>query len=808
MSRHTPFRIAVIIAIGATVFTLSACGGAQARKVKHLERGKTYLAAGNLEKARVEFQNALQIAPSDPEARYEVGIVDEKLGRIQEAAQFFQGTLDIDRAHLQARTHLARLYIFSAVPNKALELIKPGLDAHPDDSELLTLRAAARVQQKDMSEAQADAERAVQLDPANADAVSTLAGIYSSQKDFDKARALLEQGIKRSPKSADLRLVLAQVYAGENRMADAENTLLELVQLEPGTRSHRIRLAQFYASQKQLDAAEHVLRAGIKEIPGDRDLKLSLIDFLAIRRSPELAEKELVAMIAADPKDFDMKFALAKFYEANGQSPRAESIYRQVIQSENLNAAGLAARDRLAALLVQRNDKAGAEKLMAEVLAKSPRDNEALILRGTLALASKDPKSAIADLRTVLRDQPNATAVLRALALAHLANGETAIGEETMRRAVETNPKDPGIRLDLAQVLARLGKPEQAEPILVDIVKEQPNNTTALNLLFRVSAANKDDATAQSAAAGLVAAAPKASVGYLFEGLMAEQANRSEDALRLYAQAVDLQPDALEPLDAQIRILVKMKRPAEAMKRLDEITARAPTAPFAAFIKGELLYAQKDLEGAQAAYRLAIARIPTWWQPYHGLADAQFAAKKPDDALATLRRGQTAAGDKEPLSLEIARYLERSGKIDEALREYDAIEAADPQSEVAANNLAMLLVTYKKDTASIERAKALTARFADSGNPSYLDTYGWVLFKHGETAASVSVLQQVVSKAPDEPVLRYHLGMAESQAGSATDAVTNLTRAVNSGRKFTGLDEAKAALDKLAKLQPDLASKT
>jgi cellulose synthase operon protein C len=99
----------------------------------------------------------------------------------------------------------------------------------------------------------------------------------------------------------------------------------------------------------------------------------------------------------------------------------------------------------------------------------------------------------------------------------------------------------------------------------------------------------------------------------------------------------------------------------------------------------------------------------------------------------------------------------------------------------------------------------LSARFADSVNPSYLDTYGWVLYKRGEAAASVPVLERAVGKSPDEPIARYHLGMAQSQLGSSSEARDNLLRAVNSGAKFAGLDEAKATLDKIAKL-PESAS--
>ena len=806
--RTASVRFASIVVLVMIATALTACGGAQARKARHLEKGQSYLVAGNFEKARVEFQNALQIAPVDPEARFEMGVVNEKLGKIREAASFYQGTLDVSPEHLGARRNLARLYVLSAVPDKASELIKPALEKHPDDAELLVLRAAIRAQQNELVAAQSDAERAVQLDPKNSDAVATLAGIYSTSKAIDKAQTLLEQSITKIPDSVDLRLILAQLYVNENRPADAERLLLDLVRLKPSERAHRIRLAQFYARQNQLDAAEQALREGIKAIPEDRELKLSLIDFLASRKTPESAETELKAMVAADPKDFEMKFALARFYQRTHKEQLAEGIYQQVVDTEKLDAAGLAARDRLAELRVQRNDVAGAQALIAEVLAKSPRDDDALVLRGNLALAKSDPKSAIADLRTVLRDQPNAIGVLRVLARAHLANGEPALAEETMRRAVEANPKDATVRLDLAQLLSQIGKSEQAKPIVADLVKEQPNNLPALDTLFRVSVATKDYAAAKTAAEAMVASQPKAAVGYLYEGMLAQEAKRNDEALRLYAQAVDLQPDGFEPLQAQIHLLVALKRIPDAVKRLDEVIAKDPTAAMAPNLKGELFLAQGNIGDAEAAFNDAIARAPRWWQPYRGLAHAQVLAKDTEAAVATLRKAQSGVDQPEQLTLDLALYLEQEGKTDEAMSRYEEVLRRNPRSEVAVNNLAMLLVSYKKDPASVDRAKSLCAQFANSSNPSFLDTYGWVLFKHGEAAASVQVLERVVSKVPNAPVALYHLGMAQSLNGSNAQALDNLTRAVKSGQKFAGLDEAKETLDKLAKLPSSGAAKT
>src|SRR5277367_4591825 len=103
MSRTALRRNVAVIVLGMSTLVLAACGGAQARKIKHLEKGKAFLTAGNYEKARVEFQNALQIAPTDPEARFENGVVDERLGKAREAAQFYQGAIEVNPEHVEAR---------------------------------------------------------------------------------------------------------------------------------------------------------------------------------------------------------------------------------------------------------------------------------------------------------------------------------------------------------------------------------------------------------------------------------------------------------------------------------------------------------------------------------------------------------------------------------------------------------------------------------------------------------------------------------------------------------------------------------
>jgi tetratricopeptide (TPR) repeat protein len=788
----------LLVAVVSVAVLLAGCGGAETRKARHLAKGQTFLAQGNFEKARVEFRNALQIAPNDSDARYENGVADEKLGNAREAAQFYQGAIDSNVDNVRARTSLARLFVLSGAPDRALETLKPSLERHPDDAGLLTVRAAARSQLKDPGGALQDAERAVQLAPDSEDAVATLAGITKSAGQTDRAQKLLEDAVKRLPATVDLRLALAQLYASQGQQPQVEALLIELVKLKPDDKAHRLRLAQYYARLSHSDEAEQVLREAIKALPGERSLKVDLVQFLVARRGRDAAAKELASMIAANPADYDLKFAQAEFFEQSKEIDQAANVYQQVIAAAGLDAPGLTARNRLAVLRVQGNDAAGAEKLLAEVLAKSPRDNDALILRGNLALSRQDPKSAIADLRSVLRDQPNTIGVMRSLARAHLANGEPALAEETMRRAVEANPKDPGARLDLVQLLIQLGKPEQARPVVDELVKQDPGNLNALDAQFHVAAATNDMTAARTAAQAMVSLQPKASIGYYYEGTVAESAKQLDAAVQFYSAALDAQPEAAEPLQGITRVLVALNRSAEAARRLDEVSAKYPKLPFALNIKGELLMTTHRTADAKTAFSAAIERQPKWRVPYQNLAMAQITDKDLAAAAATLQTGIHQVEHPDTLQVDLAALFERMGKPDEAMQMYDAALRKDPRADVAANNLAMLLITYKKDQPSLDRAKDLAQRFANSSNGSFLDTYGWVLYKRGEGAAALAALQTAVAKTPDAPASLYHLGMAQASAGLSDAARDSLSRSLKSGKSFPGIDEAKSTLAKLA----------
>jgi tetratricopeptide (TPR) repeat protein len=781
--------------------SLGACGSAQSRKAGYIERGQKYYASGNYDKARLEFRNAVQIDSKDADARFMLGQVAEKSGDVRDALGQYQAALNANPKQAGARAALGRIYLYGGLPDKAVELAEVGLATDPKNAQFLTVRGAARAQLGNAQAALEDAQIAVQISPSDDYAIALLASLYKRRGEFDQAIHVVNVGLQRLPNDVELRLMLADLQAAHNQPSEAEVQLRAVVALEPNVISHRYLLAQFYLRQQNVDAAEKTLREAVASVPDSNDAKLRLVEFLASQRSPDRAAAQVDQFLANAPDNDKLRLDLGQFLAQQGQTERAESAFRAVIAHAGTAADGLSARDRLASLLVSRKDIPGAAALIAEVLKQNPRDNDALILRSTIALARGETQAAINDMRAVLRDQPNAVPVMRMLSRAYQQNNEPDLAEETLRTAVQISPKDFQSRLDLAQTLMSAGKMDQAGALLEQLVRENPSSLPVQESLYRVQAASKRYSEALATAQTIEHTYPKMALGYYLTGLIDETEQKPDAAAKDYEQALQRESDAGEPLAALVRLDLRRKQSQAAMARVNAVITHSPDNAVARNLKAEMLMAAGQVDTAASAYQDTVQVAPNWPIGYHGLALAQMTAKHNDAAIKTLQLGidktQAAAAI---LIEDLSGLYERLGRPQDAIDLYERLLAKNPNSFFAANNLAMLLVTYHDDAASLARAQKLADQLAASSEVNLIDTRGWVKFKSGDFHGAESLLQQAVDKAPTAPEIRYHLGMAQLRSGEQQSAEQNLESAVGSNRPFPGMDDAKAALAQLKKV--------
>jgi Flp pilus assembly protein TadD len=789
--RSARFCLALVV-LGSL---LAACGGAQSRFAAHMQRGENYFAAGDFAKANVEFRNAMQISPRNTDAALMAGRTAEKLGRIRDAAGLYQYVVDNAPDNVEARANLSRLLALGGAPDRAVRLLEPALAKHPDDARLLTVRAFARLnlKQPDRAGALADVEHALRISPASEEAVALRARMYADAGEFAAGAALVTAVLRQHPDSIDMREILAGLYNAAGEPLKAEEQLRTLVRLKPADARFRYTLAQFYLGGHRTDDAQRVLEETVRDLKSD-DARLRLVAFLTTQRGAAQGEQALRDFIAHDPGNDELRLALGTLLQQSGNSKEAVTVYEEVVRRDGTGPKGLLARDRLAGLALSEGRNDEARQLIEQVLRENPHDNDALAMRGQIELARGDLSAAIADFRAVLREQPRAAAVYRLLARAYVANDQLALAEEQLRKAIEIAPAETTLLLELARLQVQSGQAAEAVALLEPAATNAPTDSLLREALVRAYLAKGDFPAAYAGAEALQTQRPEASAGYYLAGLAAQGLNKLDDAQQQLTRALARQPRAIDVLTALSQLEVARGKTDQAVKLLADAYERDKTNAFPLNLLGEVYLEVRNFPKASEVLTHATEVAPKWWPPYRNLAIAREASGDTAAALSAYQTAIKIAPSEQKLPIELALLYERHGRVDDAIACYDSWLKQTPRAPAVANNLAVLLVTYRKDAASLDRARDLTAGFASSNDGRLLDTSGWVRVKRAEYTQALPVLERAAERAPDSREIRYHLAIAELHAGQTERARSNLETALSGSANFAGADEARSTL--------------
>jgi tetratricopeptide (TPR) repeat protein len=431
------------------------------------------------------------------------------------------------------------------------------------------------------------------------------------------------------------------------------------------------------------------------------------------------------------------------------------------------------ARTVLAAMLAPTREDEAAE-LVAQVLAESPSETDALEVRAALALQRGEPDRAIADLRTVLRDFPDRIAPQRMLGQAHAAKGEAALAADAFERAIRMEPTDPLAYLQLAELRVRNGDNEGALVVLENLLARVPENEAAQQAIARIQFSSEDwDALGQTAER-IQRTRPEHALGFYLNGLVLQRQGEHEEAVAVLEEALERAPDALEPVIALARSQLALGRSEAAAQRVRGVLERNPNNVVAMNLLADVYAGAGLFAQARAGYQEAIRFHPRSTRAYGRLglleeSQGNFAA-----AVAVLERGAQETSRNAVIVFQLAMALERSGDLDAAISAYEEVLREYPQADVVANNLAYLLATHRGAPADLDRALELAQRFAGSELPAFLDTLGWIRYLRGEYEAARPPLERAVELSPETGELRYHLGMIYARLGLVEDAREHL----------------------------------
>ncbi len=765
---------------------LFACGGAEDRREKYLNKAQTQFDVGDYIKARLEVKNALQIDPNHADARFLMGEIEAATKNWPQAFANYSKVLELSPEHQPARLKLSELYLLNGNLTKALEQAEAVLAREPEQLRATVLRAAVQLRQGDFVSAKQGLTAVLGREPTDEQARLVLASLYMQQQQPEQAVETLLIGLKHTPNDLPQTLMLADVYIKNNRPVEAVATLRRIIELEPKRAKPRLILVQYLEQLERFEQAEAELRQAIEQSPANEPLKLALVQFIARHEGEQQALQTLQAFIAKQTsQEYLLKFALAEVYERQHLTSRAQQTLESLFDHENPDVP-LEARVKLAKLMFKQKQVAQAQDLLTQVLEESRNHTEALFLRSELKLQQSDADGAVSDLRLLLKQQPDALPAYKQLAKAYLLKQEKVLAKDVLKRALSFAPHDSQTSLLLAQIESGQGQLQTAMNTLKKGLNHNPDDKHLIKAALQVAVVDKNFKQAHGLVErfkNLAMTDTDTAEASLMQATILHAQGDVSAAIKAYQAALVHMPTSIPVLKPFAKLLVREQQMQQAEQLLQQALAKAPNDAALHNLQAEVFMALKRFNQAIVSLEQAIKLKPQWATPYGNLGLCYESQKKPSEAIVAYQRGLNSTEDKH-LGFRMALLHQQQQQYDAAIAAYERLVTRYPDFDVAANNLAMLLADAKRSnpsSADLMRAKELVVRLAASDLPMFQDTAAWVYYRLGELDQALSLLSRAAEQLKDEPSVHYHLGVVQHAKGDLVAAKTQLSKALAVG---------------------------
>jgi tetratricopeptide (TPR) repeat protein len=778
----------------SVINVLTGCGGAEERKAEHLERGKKYLEERNFDKAKIEFKNVLQIDPKVSKPYFYLGQIEEAQKNWRDSFALYQKAGELDPNDLDVKVRLAKLYMLGKQLDKADALLSAVLSVKPEDIDARMVKAGLSTLRGDQAAAIDELSRITAEQPSRAEAFFVLAMLHSQQNNLDEAERVLEQGVSANPGDTSLQSGLAKLAAQMKKLEKAENIYKEMISGDPANLEHRKLLSEFYIRQKRWSDAERVYREAIQASRDDSQRYILLAEFLAKSGKSDEAVTELAEAIEAYPEKPDLRFALARLHEQRRETDRAERLYREIIALKKYAPDALKAKNRLALLALAEGQVDKAATWINEVLEANPGDRQGLLLRGRIALFRKDGQKAVAAFRSLLKDQPDSWEILKLLAAAHTLDGKPVLAQESLEKAVAANPDKFEAYKNLIDFLAGQKNYSLALEKIDEFQKRNSASLDALVLKSEILAAAGRTAEQETVLKRIKAEFPENPTGGFLLGKLYQSQKKYDLALAEYEESLGKSKNDYEILKAIFGSYVEKRQAEKGVERITNVLSNNPKHAGAHQLLGLYYLGEKQEMEAVKFLNMAIQSNPRWLLPYANLGAYYEQTGRRDLALKTYHRALEALPGEPAVLMNLARVYEISGDYENAIKQYETILKLNPGNMLARNNLASLLSLDHSRKDKLDRAFELAKEFDKTEEPVFWDTLAWIYYQKGAYEKALPLQLKAAEKSPDVPIYQYHLGMIYLKKGERAAAVEHLQKAVNSGKEFVGLEDARSAL--------------
>jgi tetratricopeptide (TPR) repeat protein len=753
---HSAFGLRPLVALLLTLLCGCSRPAPAVATADAVRRGDVLMASGKYVEASVAYRSAAGVSPLDGDVRLKLAKAYEKSGKWTEAAKEAVRAADLLPGNRDAQLYAIDRLLSTGQFIDATDRIAPILRAEPDNPAVLILSGNASAHLLNSTWAMYQLDDAIRAG-REVTAERTDLRPRTSPDDDKAAEAAFRKALRLAPDLTEAQFALADLLWETGREEEAEPLLKRAADRNPTHILANRLLGLFYASRGRSRDAEHYLK--VAAATGDEECRLTLVDFYLREKRTADAVATLDAVAAAG------------------------------------GAGAVAAARRAADLEFQMGEAESALRHLDALLARAPRDAPALTLKAQLLLARGQTDVALETARAAVAAGAGPAVADSYFVLGRVlsARGDNAGAFDQCSEALRRNPDLPGVLRELTRLALTLGHDDQALAFARRDAGQNPNDAAATLALVKMLARVGDWSSAELTLKPLLSGVPASADVLAESGIIQSVRGNNGPARASLLRALQLAPGSFDALSGLVTLDVKERQVAAARRRITEALSVHRNDSAYLVLDARVSVAENDLRRAESTLRAVLAADRANADAAVLLADVLARGGRADEARTVLEQQLTDGRTSLNVQLALAHLLEQMGRVDDARTRYEKIVADFPSAGAAGARLAAIYVDQGRNLdQALTLAVAAKQQLPD--DPAVSDALGWVYVRKDFATTGRPHLEDAVRAAPDNPLYRYHLGVAYQRAGQSQKARDEFARVVALAPDSREAADARAAL--------------
>lgn len=370
-----------------------------------------------------------------------------------------------------------------------------------------------------------------------------------------------------------------------------------------------------------------------------------------------------------------------------------------------------------------------------------------------------------------------------------------------LKSLADEHPLDLNYQVMLGNWIMQNGKQRDAFKIFQQALKEEPDNAYAQSSLYDYYVATGQDQQAQTLLEELLTnprteTATKTTLLRQYIMRDERQGGDSLQVLRLFDLTLARPQSTPDIAEMRAAYMMLKHMPQDSIDNAwRKVLAIAPDDASARAQLLQSLVERQDWKEVAEMCRTAQEYNPDEMAFYYYEGVAEYQLKENDKALEAFKRGVSQINSQSDASIVSDFYaimgdiLHEKGLVQEAYAAYDSCLQWKDDNISCLNNYAYFLSVDNHDLQKAEQMSYRTIK-AEPDNPTYLDTYAWILFRQNRFDEARKYMEQALNNDTDSvqsAVLLEHAGDICACAGDTEAALKYWQEAQKAGSESATL---------------------